>query len=393
MPPQALTVIAKIKPGQVAPLKAFLSEIGHDIMNNPHIQFPKGMRTHFARLVILPDDMPTPCDLEPHLLFSSNYDGPLDHYLREIISVSPGWDFIWSHCEGYTGLDDFPEFARRHHHEPNAFYVAFKDETVHSIRTYKAVREKFEAVMDDRRLREFVNAVMTIPPRQPGPLEKISAFPRQIAAAVWETLFEMATRFVKQVLFPENLQINPYSAIENQLNRSMETIEHVQELADFEDFVVQNQMNILSEIKPGETESLRQTLAAVALAAQLSPPGQLAGIATIHFARWVIFDNGRRLLFMSNYDGTWENYIGDFVRDVSGGMNAIWKHTVGFPPGGPPDIAAFEEHIRMHQIRSLVFYSAYPDTTVQNILDDRNIGRMLNDTINRQGVVEALRRL
>src|SRR6185436_20728120 len=41
--------------------------------------------------------------------------------------------------------------------------------------------------------------------------------------------------------------------------------------------------------------------------------GMLGGIPSIHFAKWLLIDEGRRLLFTSNYDGNWESYLGDFV--------------------------------------------------------------------------------
>src|SRR3712207_8144952 len=43
--------------------------------------------------------------------------------------------------------------------------------------------------------------------------------------------------------------------------------------------------------------------------------------------RSAIVDRGKYLLFESNYDGTWENYIDDFVDYASAGMNAIWGNS------------------------------------------------------------------
>ncbi len=50
--------------------------------------------------------------------------------------------------------------------------------------------------------------------------------------------------------------------------------------------------------------------------------GKLGEISTIHFARWISIDHGQRLLFLSNYDGSWTNYLGDF-RDEALGLNPL----------------------------------------------------------------------
>src|SRR4029450_13437017 len=62
MPPECLTVLAPIKPDEVAGLRAVLRAIGDDINGThmpdggrPHIAFPKSRAVHFARFAILTD--------------------------------------------------------------------------------------------------------------------------------------------------------------------------------------------------------------------------------------------------------------------------------------------------------------------------------------------------
>jgi len=106
----------------------------------------------------------------------------------------------------------------------------------------------------------------------------------------------------------------------------------------------------------------------------LSPPwGALEGVTSIHFARWTICDGGDSLLFESNYDGSWDSYIDNFV-DVTGpGLNRIWGNCKGFPRLGTADINSFKECVRAHQHPALVFYSAYPDLTVKNIIANHTL--------------------
>ena len=57
----------------------------------------------------------------------------------------------------------------------------------------------------------------------------------------------------------------------------------------------------------------------------------LARVQTIHFARWVLLDDKQRLLFASNYDGSLESYMDDFINKVALGINVVFSNGVGFP--------------------------------------------------------------
>jgi hypothetical protein len=110
--------------------------------------------------------------------------------------------------------------------------------------------------------------------------------------------------------------------------------------------------------------------------------GELGGIPTIISARWVVIDEGRRLLFLDNFGGAWESYLNEFI-DLPGykGLNAIWSNTfvavagraVGFPPtefwfwGGSQHEQPFKAYVRESQVETLVWYGAYPTLSTVNI--------------------------
>ena len=52
---------------------------------------------------------------------------------------------------------------------------------------------------------------------------------------------------------------------------------------------------------------------------------------TIHFARWVFIDGKRRMFFASNYDGSLESYMDDFIDKVAWGLNLVFSNGVGYP--------------------------------------------------------------
>ncbi|WP_245307594.1 hypothetical protein [Rhizobium altiplani] len=60
-------------------------------------------------------------------------------------------------------------------------------------------------------------------------------------------------------------------------------------------------------------------------------PGFLGDISTIHYARWLRLPKTNKLLFFSNYGGSWESYLEDFITRASNGLTAVWSNTVGFP--------------------------------------------------------------
>ena len=105
--------------------------------------------------------------------------------------------------------------------------------------------------------------------------------------------------------------------------------------------------------------------------------GKLGAMATIHFARWILLDGkdkaDMRVLFLSNFDGSWASYLGDFSELVGYGINAIWANVLGFPPtrflfwGGAYNIEPYEQEVRKHFHPADFFYRAYGEHSVRNI--------------------------
>jgi hypothetical protein len=122
------------------------------------------------------------------------------------------------------------------------------------------------------------------------------------------------------------------------------------------------------------------------------------GIPSIHFARWVIVDEGRRLIFFSNFDGSWENYLGDFIDKAAPGLTSVWSNCVGFPRtkglsgGGATDEQKFKAYSRASQIPTQVWYSAYKWLSVPNINNNTRIRLGLYGEMDRAEAEEWLRR-
>jgi hypothetical protein len=144
-------------------------------------------------------------------------------------------------------------------------------------------------------------------------------------------------------------------------------------------------------VKPGQfrLQTFRAVLWILSYASRhIYNHGNLAGITTIHFARWVFLDDRRRLIFASNYDGSIESYMDDFIDKVAYGLNAAFSNGVGYPKtkwlvtGGATDEQAFKNYLRTHQIPTQIWYSAYGDLSARNIADNAAIRAGLSATLN-----------
>ena len=149
-----------------------------------------------------------------------------------------------------------------------------------------------------------------------------------------------------------------------------------------EDRIVQNALTTLNVMKPGKLRMLliKTVFSAVTLLARWKfNKGYLGSIPSIHFAKWFLIDNGRRLIFFSNYDGSWENYLSDFVDKAAVGLTAVWSNTINFPKTkflvckGARYETAFKIFARTSNLSTHVWYSAYADLSSMEINNNYDV--------------------
>ena len=112
------------------------------------------------------------------------------------------------------------------------------------------------------------------------------------------------------------------------------TPDHVASLSVLEDHDVTNQFSAFGSVKPGFFRLSTLIFVFWVLnfsTRQIYTRGRLARVGTIHFARWVFMDNRRRLLFCSNYDGSLDSYMDDFINKVAFGLNLVFSNGIGWP--------------------------------------------------------------
>lgn len=107
----------------------------------------------------------------------------------------------------------------------------------------------------------------------------------------------------------------------------------------------------------------------------------LLDLSFIHFARWSIVRHDfwprlsnhqpkdrtkyAYLMFCSNFNGTWEQYIDAFSQVIPDGMNMIWRTSEQFPGARP--ITPFLAYIRRVQCDCEYYYGAYPGATATDV--------------------------
>ncbi|WFU43464.1 cytochrome P450 [Bradyrhizobium sp. CB82] len=153
---------------------------------------------------------------------------------------------------------------------------------------------------------------------------------------------------------------------------------HLQELLAVENppGYVQNHLTAITPLKAGWLRRL--TLAAAfwginKLVKHRFRPGFILDIGTIHFARWFRLPKTGRLVFLANYDGSWESYLEDFITKAHYGQTAVWSNGRGFPRtrflilDGAEDGARFKRWVRRQQVPTPFWYSRFPALTTDQI--------------------------
>src|SRR3954468_5250691 len=105
------------------------------------------------------------------------------------------------------------------------------------------------------------------------------------------------------------------------------------------------EFSLFSRGRPGEGAALRAALRELQDTPGYRPGDHGMAIATIHEARFVLFDDDTRLAFITSFDGPWDAYMEDFF--TSGPtlalFDTVFRHTEGYD--GLPDRAALRAFI------------------------------------------------
>jgi hypothetical protein len=150
-----------------------------------------------------------------------------------------------------------------------------------------------------------------------------------------------------------------------------------------------SEFSLFFRVKAGEGENLRTALRDLQETPGYRPGDYGMAIATIHEARFVLFDDDTRLAFLTSFDGSWDAYMDDFF--TSGPtlalFDAIFRHVEGYE--GLPDLAAVRAFVLDAQVTAAAYARNYGGTVkeirkalrvndaFQRVLDDPEAGEAL----------------
>lgn len=416
-----LTFVTKVKPDQAASLGKLLDQIGTNPETNAYVPFRSLNRLHFGSFVLHQSP-----DYGPYLVFENNFDGVLEDYLGDLYTLAAnGLHQIYSCCLDYsvtsaTDRQGMLSYLTAHVVRPNAYHVGNTGRSAERISQERDLRATLEQQADSlvrsgkattaqgvlTALQQFVRS----DPRfswvmSPAGSRETS---EQIFAA-WSKLIlvgVLAVVLLPLWLFPAIILVLVlrYKESTDSVQADSADSDKVTSLLETENHTasVQNHMASITIVKPGwlRRSTLWLVLWAVNLLARArATHGELSGIPSIHFAHWSMIDNGRRLLFLSNFDGSWENYLDDFIDKASDGLTGVWSNTINFPRtyflifGGATDGPRFKAVARDSQTVTNVWYSAYRELTVQGIDNSSSVREDLMNAADAAAAQALLRRL
>ena len=408
-PQSSFMVLAAVNPERETELRRLLASMndapGRVKPDNALIPFRQFDTLHVARLLIVNDrtvddirvyGIP-PRTYPRYLSFLGDVDGDADAFLAEAARRAPeGLRALFSCCEGFTPGTDLVEWMKAHSVPTAAGYVNWRGRTAPQVREEAALHEALEG-----HIQNHAAALKGLPPQEihttlrrlvladvaAGRLTLSPERPTPLGWRLGNLLHLIGVPLLLLLLSPLLIVVAAIGLIYlRRLEKTDPELCHRSapadsaELALLEDHDVTNQFTAMGSLKPGV---VRLWIAIFVLliidyaARHVYTHGGLARVRSIHFARWVFLDNRQRIIFLSNYDGSLESYMDDFINKVGFGLNVVFSNGIGYPRtnwlilNGCGDERKFKEYLRRHQMPTQVWYKAYPGLTAVDL--ERNV--------------------
>jgi hypothetical protein len=418
MPQANLFVAVPLKAEREAELRKLLASMnivpGQVDPANSLFPFAEFDRLHFARFLILQDQTlddihdayGLPRQNYPLLLaLIADFDGDPDAFRAGLAArAGSGLKRIFSCCEGFNPDSDLAQWMKDYEQPPAASYVNWVGRSVQQIHEDDSLRLALETHLQNNEtlfagqspqvthqlLRDFARSENLA-----GRLKLTEDEPTPVLWWLRKAIHLFAVPLLLLALSPLLLLYLPIFIyqLRSREKRDPElaprpAASHEASLAQLEDIYVTNQFSAMGSIKPGMFRQWTLTflLWLVNYAARhIFVRGHLARVPTIHFARWVFLNDKKRMIFASNYDGSLDSYMDDFINKVGWGLNLAFSNGIGYPTtnwlvfDGSKDEQKFKYFLRRHQMPTQVWYDAHPGLSAfdlkRNLLIRRGIDR------------------
>jgi hypothetical protein len=148
-----------------------------------------------------------------------------------------------------------------------------------------------------------------------------------------------------------------------------------------------SEFSLFFRVRAGESDAIRDAITALQNSPGYRPGDYEVPIASIHEARFVLFDDDTRLLFATSFDGPWDAYMEDFASNPLHLFDAIFRHVEGYD--GLPDLAAVKQFILDAQESASGYARNYPGT-VKELRKSLRVNEAFQRVLDDPAAEEAL---
>lgn len=413
-----LTLLTPIRKDSFDKLNEILEKFKVGLNESLNDKFNLLGTLHYARWFILDESSfrdKTAFTVPERLVFSSNFDGDELTHVEGLVSIFPEYfDELYQCCEGYPNADERNTESRKNYLlkwkvKSAAFYTGAPGRSLTQILQEDKLKKFSWNFMNNGNWKglsasQIKNALKEEVYKHPefewakkAAKTKNTNWPGMVLMVLIMIIFlpVIVIWILMLHFFYEQKDKNCYDK-RSQLNDDL-----IARLEEDEDLISQNQFTQVLVMKPGKVRLLTiqgQMLFARTLIKNLFVKGKLMGIPTIHFARWILFDDNKHMMFFSNFDGSWNQYLCDFIDKSGWGLTGIFSNTVNFPKtkflfmGGAYDEEHFLAWSRGTQILTQVWYSAYHDLSIKNIMNNTIIRNELSKNLSEKEAQLFLKR-
>jgi hypothetical protein len=391
-PQDTFMIVAPIRAGALADVRAVLATMtpqpGTADPDNAVFPFRAFATLHVARFLIIDDQTLDDRNAypgnafspPPSLAFLGDCDGSADAFLDEAATRAPRLAELFRHCEEFDG-SDLRGWMQAHSVRPATSYVNWVGRSVRQVHEETALHDALRAALPTVAGTSALERAQALRHAVRMTLTREAATP--VARRITMLASFLSLPVLALLLLPVLVAALPaFLLILRQREQTDPVIVprvpavRVAALSVQDDHDVTNAFSAVGSLKPGRFRLYLTKLILWVVnwsTRHIYVRGRLARVGTIHFARWVFLDDRARLFFASNYDGSLDSYMDDFINKVAFGLNLVFSNGIGYPKtdflviGGARREQDFKAFLRRHQILTDVWYKAYPGRTTYDL--------------------------
>jgi hypothetical protein len=139
----------------------------------------------------------------------------------------------------------------------------------------------------------------------------------------------------------------------------------------------------VAKVKPGKGKNIRAK-AAERAKIPWEEMDKLLRPLTLHYARWLLFDNDTRFIYYASFDTDVDKYLDDAARIfAASGTAGFFPDLEGFPDdqAATGDPEAYRKFLRETGVDSFYQFEGYPGVTVEEIKKALRVRNAFSDML------------